>query len=545
MTNTKPFVRPSIVFDPNLTAGIDMMANAIKSTLGPLPRKVGVERADRTRMPELLDDAGIIARRIVQIRNPTEDVGAMMLRHGMWRMHERVGDGAATMAVLAQAMLHEANKGLAAAMHPMLIRRGIDAATHEVVAELRRLAKPLPPGKKGRELLKALAVTLSSDTELMDAIVTVVNTIGSDGMVEIKVNDRRTVDYEYVEGATWNSGWVSPAYVVEGSRTISRLEDVAVVVIGGSIDTEEQAIAGIECLAEMELKRVALVAGDISEEALRVFTHVHLQGSMRFVIIKAPFVDAERATALYDMGALTSARVLIDVSEFMSLTPADVGFARRVWATGIKCGIIAGQRMGDALRGRIDDVRHAVADFNDKKAWDDIRKLRWRLAQLTGGTAVLQVGDLTKPLADTRKEHAERMIQVLQLASDQGVVTGGGSALLACAHVVNEAIQHCDDPDIRFGMQSVERSLVAPVQVIAHNAGFDSGAIRSLARQAPDGYGFDARTGAIVDMWQSGIVDPLYVIERAIQTAASIVGMATTTTAVVHQKKSYPGPVVP
>jgi chaperonin GroEL len=380
---------------------------------------------------------------------------------------------------------------------------------------------------------------------LMNAIVTVVNNIGSEGMVEIKVNDRRTVDFEFVEGATWSYGWISPAYVTNATKTLARQEDVAVVLLVGKIEDEQQAITGIERLAEMDIKRVAIIADDISEEALRLFTHLHLRGDIGFVLIKAPSVDAERHTAMHDISALTGARVLFDVSEFMSLTPEDIGFARRMWATGAKFGIIGGRRDGDALRGRVEQVRAAIAGFNDKKAWDEITKLRWRLAQLTGGIAVLQVGDLTEPLANTRKEHAERLIQVLQLAVGNGIVAGGGSALLACTPAVEEAAQLCDDPDICFGMRCVGRGFVAPIEVIAHNAGFDPASIRSQAIQAAPGYGFDARTGQIVNMWQVGIVDSLPVVERAIQTAASVAAMIITTTAVIHQKKSYPGPVVP
>lgn len=545
LNNPQPFIRPSVVFSPDLAKGVDVMANAVKSTLGPFARKVGIERADRARMPELLDDAGVIARRIIQIENPTEDVGAMLLRHGMWRMHERIGDGAATMAVLAQAILRSAVKGVAAGMQPMMLRRGIEHGANAVVEALRKNARLLPPGKEGRAMLNALAYSLSADRELMEAIVAIVDTIGSEGAVELKVNDRRTVDYEFVEGATWNYGWLSPAYVTDKAKHLARQEDVTVVLLAGKIESEEQAIDGIERLVELDVKRVALFADEISEPALRVFTHLHLRGDMSFVLVKAPFVDADRMVALHDISALTGARALFDVSEFTHLTADDLGFARRIWSTEIKFGIIGGRRDGDAIRGRIQQVREAIATFNEKKSWDEIKKLRWRLAQLTGGTAVLQVGDLTKPLAESRKEHAERLIQVLQQAVGSGIVTGGGSSLRACELAVQTAEQNCADPDIRYGIHCIGNCLQVPAEVIAHNAGFEPSNVRAMSKITDPGHGFDVRKGKVVDMWRAGIVDSLPVLECAVRTAASVAAMIITTSVVVHQKKSYPGPVVP
>ncbi|MCL4507459.1 MAG: hypothetical protein M1434_13725 [Chloroflexi bacterium] len=539
------FVRPSVVFSPNLVDGINMMANAVKPTLGPLPRTVGIERIDRARMPELLDDAGIIARRIIQIEDPTANVGAMMLRHGMWRMHERLGDGAATMAILTQAIVQHALKGVAAGMHPMQLRRGIEKGANAAVEALREGARPLPPGKAGREMLTSLAYSLSADKELMDAIVAIVFNIGGDGAVELVVNERRTVDYEFVEGAVGNSGWISAVYATDKAKTTARLEDAAVIILAGAIETAQQAIQGIEKLAALQIRRVALIVNGVSEEAQHVFTHVHLRGEMRFILIKSPHIDAEQLIALHDISALTSARVLFDVGEFMTLKPADVGFARRIWSTSIKSGIIGGRREGNTLRGRIQLVRDAIAGFNDKKEWDQLDKLRWRLAQLTGGIAVLQVGALTSSLADTRKEHAQRLIHVLQSAVGSGVVAGGGAALLGCALAVEQAARRCVQGDEQYGARCIAQALSAPLAVLAYNAGYEPAPTLSRVKRAKAGHGFDVRSGQVVDMWDAGIVDSLPVVERAIQTAASVGAMTITTTAVVHQRKSYPGPVVP
>jgi chaperonin GroEL len=538
-------VRPSIVFSPNLVDGINMMADAVKPTLGPLPRQVGIERIERGRMPELLDDAGLIARRIIQLEDPTADVGAMMLRHGMWRIHERIGDGAATMAVLTQAMMREAVKGVAAGMHPMWLRRGIERGAQAAVDELRRNARPLAAGKAGRMQLSALAYALSADKELMDAIVAIVNNIGSEGAVDVIINERRSIDYEFIEGALYNAGWISAAFVTDKARTIARQEDAAVILLQGSIDSAEQAVEIIRQLAAHSIERVALIAHGVSEAAQQVFTHVHLQGALQFILIEAPSVDEERLTALHDISALTGARLLFDIGELMRVRAEDIGFARRLWATAKKFGIIAGRSDGEMLRGRAETVRAAIANFSDKKNWEQLDKLRWRLAQLTGGIAVLQVGALTRALADTRRDHAKRLIQVLQYATGNGLVVGGGAAYIACRAAVEQAAAQTDNADERYGVRCVAQALTAPLGVLAHNAGYDSAPVISSVKQAEPEHGFDARSGKIVNLWDAGIVDALLVVERALQTAASVTAMAITTDAVIHQRKSYPGPATP
>jgi chaperonin GroEL len=266
---------------------------------------------------------------------------------------------------------------------------------------------------------------------------------------------------------------------------------------------------------------------------------------MHFILIKPPLVDQEKVTALQDISALTGARVLFDVGEFMALRPEDVGFARRLWSTAIKFGIIAGARHGEMLRGRIDAVRTAIANFNDRKDWEQLRKLRWRLAQLTGGMAVLQVGAVTKAAADTRKEHAERLIQVLQAAVGAGLVAGGGAALLACLPAVEQAAASAETLDEQAGVQALAQALSAPMAAIVTNAGLRPAPVLAHVKQAGACYGFDVHRGAVVNMFDAPIVDSLPVVERALQTAASVVAMAVTTTCVVLQRKHYPGRATP
>lgn len=246
-------------------------------------------------------------------------------------------------------------------------------------------------------------------------------------------------------------------------------------------------------------------------------------------------------TALHDIAALTGARILYDIGEFMHIKPEDLGFARRFWATSIKFGIISGKRQGDVLRGRIAGVREAIAGFTDKNQWDQLKKLRLRLAQMTGGFATLLVGGMTKSLAETRMEQAERIIHVLQGVVGSGLVAGGGAALLACSRVVEQQARQTEDVDLQYGIRCVGQALSAPMAVIAHNAGFESTEVLARLRHEAEGHGFDVRSGQIANMWHSGIMDSLVVMERALQTAASVAIMSLTTTCVVHHRKAYRG----
>ena len=379
----------------------------------------------------------------------------------------------------------------------------------------------------------------------MDAVVAVVNNLGPEGVVDLVVNERRSVDYEFIEGAVWNSGWLGAAFVTERGKNIARQEDVAVVLLECGIDTPQQAFAGIQRMAEQGMMHVAIITPAISEEALQVFTQVHLQGSVKFVLVRSPFANEERMAALHDISALTGARLLYDVGEFMNVTSADVGFARRMWATSIKFGVISGRHQADALRGRIAAVRQAIAGFTDKKHWEELKKLRLRLAQLTGGLATLLVGGPVKTIAQTRLEHAERIIQVLQGAVDRGVVPGGGAALLACAQAVEKLALDTVDVDEQFGIRCVGQALSVPMLTIVHNAGFDSSSILAKVKLEPTGYGYDVRAEKIAEMSKSGIVDSFAVVERALQTAASVSIMTLTTTCVIHQKGNYPGVPTP
>lgn len=536
------FQRPSVVFQPNLIDGINAIANVVKPTLGPFPRYVGLEGTMRDRPPELLDDAGTIGRRIVQIADPTADAGAMMLRHALWRMHEQCGDGAATMAVIAQALMSEATKAVAAGAHPALVRQGIGQGVEQAIQSLHGQAIRLPGGKRGREMLAALATSLCHDEEMRGVLVEIVDIMGADGAIHVVNNDGRRIDREYVEGALWESPWLTTGFATDAAQKISRISDAAVVLLDGKLDSAVNVLEGLKRLYGLGHRNIVIIAGDVADEAKGILIQAKLSGMFQILPIKAPGFDAKRAMALQDLAALTGARVLFgDGVSFANVTAEDVGEARRAWATSKQFGIIGGRRDPIALRSSIAAVRKKIDETQDLA---EIAELRLRLGRLSGGLAIMRVGAVTSKVQEERKEQAVRLSRALQMAANRGIVAGGGAALLKASETLHSNGKDHVHDDVAFGIRCVARALVAPLATIVSNAGYDPsetiGPLRVALRQSSSGYcGFDVRSGNVVDMMAAGILDSAEVIERALRIAGSLAAMAITTDAVVlHRKPS-------
>jgi chaperonin GroEL len=533
--------RPAVIFQPSsLLAGIHLMANAVKPTLGPLPRFVGIESSIRDRPPELLDNAAVIARRIIQVAHPTADVGAMMMRHALWRMHEVCGDGAATMAVIAQAILKQADKAIAAGRHPTLIRHGIEQGVKQATAQLSAAIIRPAGGRQARDLLMALARTSCSDSDLRDILVEVVSIIGANGAVQVVNHNGRGVEREYIEGALWDSPWLTTGFATEYDQSVARLTDGAVVLLDGKLDAAEDVLQGMRRLYELGYRSALIVAGDLSDEVKALLIQAKLNDIMYVLPVKAPGIDARRAAALQDLAVLTGARVLFgDSAAFARLTAEDVGSVRRAWANARQFGIIGGRRDPFALRAAIASVRKRIEETTDL---DEISELRLRLGRLSGGIAILRVGGVTSRDQEQRREQAVRLTRLLQMASAGGYLAGGGAALFKVGEALCAASAAHKDDDVAVGFRCLAQALAAPLMTIAANAGFDARAVadrvRAASRASPDGnFGLDVRRGEVTDLIAAGIMDAAEVLIRAVQIAGSLAATAITTTAVVHHRK--------
>ncbi len=520
-----------------------MIAEAVKPTLGPLPRFVGIAGMSRDRPPELLDDAATIARRIIQIADPTADVGAMMMRHALWRMHETCGDGSATMATIAQALVQEATKAIAAGAHPALLRKGIELGLARASEALRAGAFRPTDGRRSHERLATLAKSACHDAELRDVLVEVVGILGPDGAIHVVSNHARCVDREYIEGAMWDSPWLTTGFATDAAQSVARISDAAVILLDGKLDSAVNALEGLKRLYGFGHRSVLIVAGDLSDEAKAALIQAKLSGAMSILPVKAPGFGATRAVALQDLAVLTGARVLFgDSAAFAQVAPEDVGSVRRAWATARQFGIIGGKRDPVALRSSIASVRRKI---DETANLEEIAELRMRLGRLCGGLAIVRVGGATNKIQESRRDEAVRLSRMLQMAVGRGYVAGGGAALFKVAQSLLSDLSRSGDrahDDVAFGARCLARALEAPLMTIAANAGFDpaevAGQVRAALRADPRAcYGFDARSGRVGDMLAAGIVDSAEVIERAVRVAGSLAATAITTDAVVHHRK--------
>ena len=525
--------RPSVVFNPDLLDGINVITNMVRPTLGPLPRHVAMERMSRDKAPELLDDAATLARRVVQLPNPTTDVGAMMLRHALWRMNETTGDGAAMTAVLVQALVREGLKAIAAGANPAILRQGIDAGIERACVALHAQAQTVPGGKRGADLMKGMAYALCSDEELAERLAEVVQFVGPEGVVQVVNHEPRRIDREYVEGSMWESPWHSAAFSTDTGRTITQLSDVGLLLVDSQIESGEYAFEGLKRLHSFGHERVAIITENISEEAMQVFNMAHHRGMMKLALIKTPFVEGDRAITLEDISMLTGARIIVGGGEgFAAVQPEDVGEVRRLWCNSSKFGLIGGRRDGLGLRERIRMVRKEITGLRDL---DRLPKLQQRLGRLLASWAILRVGGTTSGQAEARQDQARRYVRTLQTALRQGVVAGGGAAFVACQSALKG--KNMSSVDAQMGVNCVRAALAAPFSAILENAGYDASPWVVHIQKAGAPHGVDARSEKLVNMVEAGIVDSLEVLEQALRIAGSTAAMVLTTDAVVHHKK--------
>ncbi len=523
-----------VVFAPRsraaLQRGVDQLANLIRPTLGPLPRWVALERvASRKDPPELLDDGATIARRFLALPDANESTGAMLLRHTLWRVYEKVADGTATTAVLFQAIVREAARYIAAGYNAPRLRAGIEQGLAVVRQDLRRMARSL----EGEEQIARAALALCHDPELARFLGEAYDIVGPDGYVQINTSNKRGLDREYVEGVYWDTNWFTPYFITDPVRQIVELDDPAVLVSDLQITAAEQILPVMEKVAKAGIKALAIIASNVSGDALGLLVANQRAKVLNALAVKTPSYGADRRGIMADIAALTGARVLLDVAKerVEDVTLADLGRARRAWATAQYFGLVGGRGDPVALRQHIANVRAEVEQTTDAREKDQVRK---RLSKLLGGIATIRVGGATEAEMNARKEVAERAATALRTALQGGIVAGGGAALLACQGALDKMPL---DGDEGHGVRILRRALEEPMRAIAINAGYDPSPIIARVRESPPGWGFDARTGQIVDMFEAGIFDPLLTIDTALESAVSGAVMTFTTEVIVRRKK--------
>jgi chaperonin GroEL len=517
-----------------LQRGIGCVVAAVRPTLGPLPRIVAIDRTAKNEIPELLDDGGVIARRILELPDRDEDMGAMFIRHLLWRLHEKVGDGTATAAVLFQSVFNQGVRYLAAGGNAMRLRHHLEAGLRVIRDELTGMAVHLD----GKERLAEVAESICYDAPLAKMLGEIFDIIGEHGQLEIRSGRSRGLEREYVEGMYWKGGVLSRRMITDHTRMRVNMENAAILITDLEIEDPHQLIPVIEMAVQAEIRALLILATKLSDSTIGLsLTASRDPDKFRAVAVKAPGLTVgDRAAAMEDLAMLTGGRPFVNAagSTLTGVKLDDLGRARRAWADRNYLGIVAGKGDPRALRQHIANLRTAFDKSSDP---DARKKLRERIGKLMGGSATLWVGGATELEITARKELAQRTSDALRGAIIEGVLPGGGVSLLACRPGLQGRLDRSTDPDERAAYRMLIKALEEPIRTILTNAGYDASEIMAEIKQAGAGCGFDVRSGQVIPMAQAGIFDAASVQQEAVHSAVAGAALALTVDVLVHHKQ--------
>ncbi|MGI8424247.1 MAG: chaperonin GroEL [Chloroflexota bacterium] len=525
-----------------LARGVDQMANVLRVTLGPAARAVVMAPIISTRSPEMLTDSATIARRIIELPDPYENMGAMLVRHMAWRMREKVGSGAATATVIAQALLHEANYQGAAGANVMMLRRGVEQGLEVAYEELKAMAIPMDTP----EQIEAIAVAAAGgDGEIGRYVAEMLEIIGIDGVILVEDHAGRKTDREYVEGLQWDSGYVSGYFCTDLDRMEAVVENPVILSTDVNVETAEQILPIMEAIMERKdrdgIGGFVLIANDIAGPALAIMVANTEKKTLPCLGIKAPGAGDRRVRILEDVAVLTGGRMIAedagDTTE--EATFKDLGRARRVWANRDFFSVVGGAGDRNAILQRVNEIKQLMPTAESDYERD---KMRERVGKLQGGVGVLKVGAASEREREIKKQSGEEAVAAARAAAEEGVVYGGGAAYLACMPRLRalEKELGAQSKDVGLGVRILMRAMEAPAEWIIRNAHKDPKRLLAQLREAPPGHGYDAVHHKVVDMREAGILDPLKVVRIALETGASAGMMALTTDALVLTAKRDP-----
>jgi chaperonin GroEL len=509
-----------------LEDGVDRLANAVRITLGPKGRNVVLEK--KWGAPVITNDGVTIAKE-VEIEEPFENLGAQLAKEVASKTNDVAGDGTTTATVLAQAMVHEGMRNVAAGANSMVLRRGIQKGVEAAVDALRSQATEI----KGRDDIAHVAAISAASAEIGDMIAEAMDKVGKDGVITVEESQTFGLELETVEGMQFDRGYISPYFVTDQDRMEVVLEDPRILLCNKKISAVSDLLPILERVVQSG-KPLLVVAEDVEGEALATLVVNKIRGTIKAAAVKAPGFGDRRKAMLEDMAILTGGQVISDELG-IKLENVDLdmlGTARKVVVTKDDTTIVEGSGGTADIKARINQIRQEI-DRTDSD-WDR-EKLQERLAKLAGGVAVIKVGAATEVELKEKKHRIEDALSATRAAVEEGIVPGGGVALIRAEDGVREAVSSLEG-DVRTGAQLVLESLSAPLRWIARNAGYEPGVIVGKVRDAKRGTGFNALTGEYVDMPKAGVVDPLKVTRSALQNAASIAAMLLTTDVLIVEK---------
>lgn len=530
---------PRLSFQPDvyqgLQRGINLVASAIHPTLGPLPRSVVVERAARTMQPEILDDGALIARRVIDLHDATDNAGAMLLRHTLWKLHETVGDSTATAAVIMQALFNDGVRYVTSGGNAMQVRRHLEAGARWVEDALAQQVVPV----QGRAMLERLIVSMSHDAELASVLADAFDVLGPWGTLKIEKGHAARLISEYLDGAYWDSGLQTEIMLRSKVNARRTLHNALVLVSDFALSDPHDLVPLMKVAIRPDVQGLVIVCDKLSDNLATLLKANERPGQFEIIAVRIPgMTEVQHQEGLNDIAAACGARVLRAAAGDRPQAVAfeDLGQARRIWADAGHFGIVSGRGSVQRKRAHIDALRaraETVDDLAEQKA------LQKRVGRLLGGSVAVGVGGATDSEAKARVAVAERSAAATRGALLSGVLPGGGVALLNCRRILEERAAGATDTDERAAYRMLARALAAPFRTILDNAGYEPGA--ALAQIGVDDAttGFDVTTGRAVDVLDAGIVDSAASLIAATTSAIRGAALALTIDTFI-QRESRP-----
>jgi chaperonin GroEL len=518
--------------------GIDTLANAVKVTLGPKGRNVVLDKSYGA--PRITKDGVTVAKEI-ELPDKFENMGAQMVREVATRTSTEAGDGTTTATVLAQAIVREGVKAVAAGLNPMDLKRGIDLAVHAVVADIRSRARKVTTNA---EVAQVGAISANGDTEIGDMLAKAMETVGNEGVITVEEAKSLATEMDVVEGMQFDRGYISPYFVTNAERMVAEFEDAYILLHEKKLSNLQAMLPVLEAAVQTS-RPLLIIAEDVEGEVLATLVVNKLRGGLKIAAVKAPGFGDRRKAMLEDIAVLTGGQVISeDIGVKLENVTLDMlGRAKRVRIDKENTTIIDGAGSKDDIQARIKQIR---AQIEETTSDYDREKLQERLAKLAGGVAVIRVGGATEVEVKERKDRVEDAMHATRAAVEEGIVPGGGVALLYAIKAL-DALNSAND-DQRVGIDIVRRALQAPARQIAINAGVDGSiVVGKLTDKGDPSWGFNAQTGEYGDLVQAGVIDPAKVVRIALQDAASVAGLLITTEAMVAEmpEKKSAGPAMP
>ena len=518
-----------------LKAGVDKLARAVKVTLGPKGRNVVLDR--KFGSPTVTKD-GVSVAKEVELEDAVENMGAQMVKEVATKTSDVAGDGTTTATVLAQAIFGEGLKNVTAGADPMGIRRGIDKGVKVVVEELKKNSTET---KGHKEIAQVGSISANNNPEIGELISEAMGKVGKDGVITVEEARGLETTLETVDGMQFDRGYLSPYFVTDPERMEVVLEEPMILIHDKKISAMKDLLPILEKVAQMG-KPLLIVSEDVEGEALATLVVNKLRGTLKVAAVKAPGFGDRRKAMLQDIAILTGGQVISEEVGFKleNAVASDLGTAKNVVIDKDNTTLIDGGGEADKIKGRIDEIRVSI----DKSTSDyDSEKLQERLAKLAGGVAVVSVGAPTETEMKEKKALVEDALHATRAAIEEGIVPGGGVALLRTQEKLSDL--KLDNEDEMIGVQILSRSLEQPIRLIAENAGAEGSIVVDRVRKGDDGFGYNAQSDEYEDLVSAGVIDPTKVVRTALQNAASIAGMLLTTEAVVVEKPQEEGAAPP